>query len=81
MDSLTPIQPIMIGDDAEAMEWSQQLEQVGILVIAIRPPTVPKGSARLRITLSASHSLEQIEQLLSALAHIIKQRGLPKMTR
>jgi 8-amino-7-oxononanoate synthase len=68
MDSATPIQPILIGDSARAMQLSQMLRERGFLVTAIRPPTVPAGSARLRVTLSAAHSLEQLELLLEALA-------------
>ncbi len=52
MDSPTPIQPIIIGDSGKAMAISAKLRQLGILVGAIRPPTVPAGSARLRITLT-----------------------------
>ncbi len=68
MDSPTPIQPILIGDSARAMAISEALEQQGIFVGAIRPPTVPAGSARLRVTLSAAHSEQQVDRLLDALA-------------
>ncbi|MDX1724021.1 MAG: 8-amino-7-oxononanoate synthase [Pseudomonas sp.] len=68
MDSATPIQPILIGDSARAMHLSQLLRERGLLVTAIRPPTVPVGSARLRVTLSAAHSSAQLELLLEALA-------------
>ena len=68
MDSPTPIQPILIGDSARAMQLSALLKARGILVGAIRPPTVPAGSARLRVTFSAAHSEEQLESLLIALA-------------
>ncbi len=68
MHSPTPIQPIIIGDSAKAMAISAKLREQGILVGAIRPPTVPAGSARLRITLTAAHSAEQVQQLLDALA-------------
>jgi 8-amino-7-oxononanoate synthase len=68
MDSATPIQPILIGDSSRAMQLSQMLRERGLLVTAIRPPTVPAGSARLRVTLSAAHSLEQLDLLLEALA-------------
>ncbi len=70
MDSATPIQPIMAGDTATASRWSQQLLAQGILVTAIRPPTVPPGTARLRITFSAHHSPEQINRLLDALSKL-----------
>ncbi|WP_443192122.1 8-amino-7-oxononanoate synthase [Pseudomonas indica] len=68
MDSPTPIQPILIGDSERAMKLSALLKARGILVGAIRPPTVPAGSARLRVTLSAAHSEAQLERLLEALA-------------
>lgn len=70
MDSQTPIQPIMVGDSGDALTMSQQLEAEGILVTAIRPPTVPKDTARLRVTLSAGHSTEDVEHLLGALEKI-----------
>lgn len=68
MDSDTPIQPILIGDSGRAMALSQALRERGILVTAIRPPTVPAGSARLRVTLSAAHDLAQVDRLLEALS-------------
>jgi 8-amino-7-oxononanoate synthase len=67
MPSETPIQPIVIGDEADVLAAAAQLEQQGFLVGAIRPPTVPKGSARLRVTFSAEHDESQVEQLLNAL--------------
>ena len=67
MESMTPIQPILVGDNEAAMKISQLLEQQGILVTAIRPPTVPKGTARLRVTLSAGHEEDDIDRLLTAL--------------
>lgn len=68
MDSPTPIQPILIGGSRQAMALSAELRERGILVGAIRPPTVPAGTARLRVTLSALHSEAQVDQLLAALA-------------
>jgi len=68
MDSFTPIQPILIGDAGRAVRLSQLLRERGIMVSAIRPPTVPAGSARLRVTLSAAHSEAQVQLLLNALA-------------
>ncbi len=67
MESSTPIQPVMVGDEAEAMAVSARLEQQGIWVTAIRPPTVPAGTSRLRVTLSAQHNKEHIDQLIHAL--------------
>jgi 8-amino-7-oxononanoate synthase len=67
MDSATPIQPLLIGANADAVRLSQVLLQRGILVPAIRTPTVPVGTARLRITLSAAHSADDVAQLIEAL--------------
>ncbi|UPQ82385.1 8-amino-7-oxononanoate synthase [Pseudomonas knackmussii] len=68
MDSPTPIQPILVGSSERALKLSAALRARGILVGAIRPPTVPAGSARLRVTFSASHSEAQVERLLDILA-------------
>lgn len=73
MPSQTAIQPILIGENAQALAISQQLEQRGILITAIRPPTVPAHTARLRITLSALHTQQQVEFLLDTLNQVIKQ--------
>jgi len=72
MDSITPIQPIVIGDSHQAMQLSQQLLKLGVHVGAIRPPTVEPGTARLRITFNAEHSVAQLNQLLDALEKIKK---------
>ncbi len=66
--SQTAIQPLIIGRSEDALAISAALESQGLWVPAIRPPTVPSGSARLRITLSAAHGLDDVERLLSALA-------------
>ena len=73
MDSFTPIQPILIGDSERAMRLSRLLRERGLLVTAIRPPTVPAGSARLRVTLSAAHSAAQVQLLLEGLAECYQQ--------
>ena len=67
MPSETPIQPLVVGEADETLALSAHLKERGILVTAIRPPTVPVGSARLRVTLCAKHSEEQIDLLLEAL--------------
>jgi 7-keto-8-aminopelargonate synthetase-like enzyme len=59
--------PVMIGDEAKAMEVAQKLRKMGIFVPAVRFPTVGRGQARLRITLSAAHTADQVEQLVQAL--------------
>ncbi|MBK5008773.1 8-amino-7-oxononanoate synthase [Pseudomonas sp. S60] len=73
MDSPTPIQPILIGDSARALRLSAMLRERGLLVTAIRPPTVPASSARLRVTLSAAHTPAQVQLLLNALAECYPQ--------
>lgn len=67
MPSDTPIQPLLIGTNEEAVRLSQALLERGLLVPAIRTPTVPAGTARLRITLSAAHSADDVAQLVEAL--------------
>jgi len=69
-DSPTPIQPLLAGGAARALRWSRQLEEQGILISAIRPPTVPEGAARLRITLSALHEDAHVDRLLDALSRL-----------
>ncbi|PCI21504.1 MAG: 8-amino-7-oxononanoate synthase [Piscirickettsiaceae bacterium] len=70
--SITSIQPIVLGDSAKALQVSEQLKEQGYLVSAIREPTVPKGGARLRITITAVHSATQIDGLLGALQTTIR---------
>ena len=70
LPSDTPIQPLVIGDNHEALAVSRALDAEGLWVPAIRPPTVPKGAARLRITLSAAHSLEQVDRLVVTLKRL-----------
>jgi 8-amino-7-oxononanoate synthase len=73
MASETPIQPVVAGSAEQALAWSRQLEAQGILVSAIRPPTVPEGSARLRITFSANHTERHLDRLLAALASLQRE--------
>jgi 8-amino-7-oxononanoate synthase len=67
MPSITPIQPLQVGDDAGAMALARFLRERGLWVPAIRPPTVPQGSARLRVSLSAAHANADVDRLLAAL--------------
>ena len=67
-ESATPIQPVPCGDNARALEMSACLEAAGFMVAAIRPPTVPEGRARLRVTLCAAHGEAQVDALVEALA-------------
>lgn len=71
MPSNTAIQPILIGSTKEALSISQKLQEKGILVTAIRPPTVPEGTARLRVTFSSNHCEEDITILLEHLGNMI----------
>jgi 8-amino-7-oxononanoate synthase len=66
----TPIVPIMIGDETAALEAADRLLQQGVLVPAIRPPTVPAGTSRLRVSLSAAHSPADIDRLVAALQKV-----------
>jgi 8-amino-7-oxononanoate synthase len=75
MPSQTAIQPLLVGSAEAALVASRSLEAAGFLVVAIRPPTVPQGAGRLRITLSAAHSAHQIDALLDALARLPGRAG------
>lgn len=68
--SVSPIVPLILGDEARAISASRELEARGFLVTAIRPPTVPAGTARLRVTLSATHEESQVDSLIAALAEV-----------
>ena len=68
--STTAIQPLIIGSNESALQAAAALRDAGFFVPAIRPPTVPDGTARLRITISAAHTHEQIDQLIAALAKL-----------
>ena len=70
LPSETPIQPLIVGDSTDALALSHALRARGMLVPAIRTPTVPQGSARLRITLSAAHTADDVQQLIAALHEI-----------
>lgn len=72
LDSQTAIQPLLIGAEAPALAVSRALFERGYWVAAIRPPTVPRGTARLRITLTAAHTPEQIDGLVDALAAALR---------
>ncbi len=70
LPSSTAIQPILIGENDETLRVADALYAQGIWVPAIRPPTVPQGTARLRVSLSAAHSIEQVDHLLDALRNL-----------
>ncbi len=71
--STTPIQPLVLGDSHRVMRWAAWLAERGLAVGAIREPTVPRGQARLRITLSAAHGDDALDALLDALADCRKR--------
>ena len=71
---LTPIQPILLGSSEAALQAQRELLEAGFCVIAIRPPTVPRGSARLRVTLSAAHTEAQVDSLVEALSRVCAVR-------
>lgn len=73
MPSDTAVQPLVLGDEAFALAFSERLYQAGFMVTAIRPPTVPAGSARLRFTFSATHTSEQVAALLVAIDDVSAQ--------
>jgi 8-amino-7-oxononanoate synthase len=74
-EAASPIVPLVLGDAERALALSEELEAAGFLVAAIRPPTVPEGTARLRFTFSAGHSEEQVRALANAV-----RAGLAGMT-
>ncbi|RKZ41673.1 MAG: 8-amino-7-oxononanoate synthase [Gammaproteobacteria bacterium] len=73
MESFTPIQPIILGDSKKALAVSQALYERGIIITAIRPPTVPQGTARLRVTFSALHNEDHIDQLIDSLVGTLQK--------
>jgi len=73
VSSCTPIQPLILGSNANALKAAKLLDEAGYWIPAIRPPTVPFGSSRLRITLSANHSTEDLRQLIHTLKAIERQ--------
>ncbi len=76
LDSGTPIIPVVVGESAPAVEFSKRLLQEGIFVSAIRPPTVPAGTARLRLTVMATHTREDLDYTLGKLEVTGKELGL-----
>lgn len=71
--SSTAIQPLLVGDERLALQWQEKLREAGFWLSAIRPPTVAVGTARLRITLSAAHSFDDVDALLSTLKTTYQQ--------
>ncbi|MGC3874500.1 8-amino-7-oxononanoate synthase [Halomonas sp. GXIMD04776] len=75
LPSTTPIQPLLLGDSERTLRWAEALRAKGFMVGAIRAPTVPRGQARLRITLSAAHEPARIDGLLDALAELAREES------
>ncbi|TYQ15837.1 UNVERIFIED_CONTAM: 8-amino-7-oxononanoate synthase [Acetivibrio alkalicellulosi] len=75
-NTVTPIISIIIGDTEKTIEFSESLYEDGIFIPAIRPPTVPKGTSRLRVSLMATHTLEDIDYLLDRLKYRGKRLGM-----
>ena len=73
---LTPIQPVLLGSSEAALQAQRELLDAGFCVVAIRPPTVPRGSARLRVTLSAAHTEAQVDSLVEALSRVCAARDI-----
>jgi 8-amino-7-oxononanoate synthase len=71
---LTPILPVLLGTSETALQAQRELLEAGFCVVAIRPPTVPRGSARLRVTLSAAHTEAQVDSLVEALSRVCAAR-------
>jgi 8-amino-7-oxononanoate synthase len=76
MDSQSPIIPLLVGESAKAVALSQKLWEKGILISAIRPPTVPRHTARLRLTVMATHQRKELDYLIAQLECLGKQMGL-----
>jgi len=72
LPSTTAIQPVVVGDPQRAVDVAVRLREAGFFVPAIRPPTVPEGTSRLRVSLSAAHAASDVESLAAALAHALE---------
>jgi 8-amino-7-oxononanoate synthase len=75
---LTPIIPVIIGDAQKAVLFAKRLQEKGIYAPAIRPPTVPIGESRIRLTITADHTLKEIEHLLDTFNLIGKELNIIK---
>jgi len=74
-DLQSPILPVIVGDAESCMQFSQKLLERGVFVQGIRPPTVPPGTSRLRITVMATHEREHIERALEVFQQMKNQNG------
>jgi 8-amino-7-oxononanoate synthase len=78
---VAPIFPVILGDEARALDASRRLRARGFFVRAIRPPTVPRGTSRLRVSLTAGHTREQVDGFLAALEGVMREVGAPAAPR
>ena len=76
-DSSTQIVPVVVGENERAVEVSRRLEEAGVLGVAIRPPTVPHGTARIRFSLSVLHEDDELERALEAIELTIGNTASP----
>ncbi len=76
LESQTPIIPILLGDNERTMNFSRALLEEGVFIQGIRPPTVPKGSSRLRVTVIATHAREDLDKALKAIVKVAKKLGV-----
>jgi len=77
----TPVFPVHIGEEARSLDVSRRLLEAGIHAQAIRPPTVPRGTSRLRFALMATHELDQIDHVLAELDRLVRVERLPRSPR
>jgi len=73
-EATSPIVPLIVGGAAEALNISEQLQAAGFLVTAIRPPTVPEGTARLRFTFTAAHQEDDLDRLAATVKKLLTPR-------
>ena len=76
LKSQSPIVPIIIGNDAKALEMTRIAKQEGIFIVPILPPAVPPNTTRIRTTVTAGHSLQEIERAINVFARIAKSLGI-----